>query len=191
MPGHDPLRLKAEEMKLSFDLSTMAAAVKTPNLSLRPDGSPRDAQHLVSAHIEWQFCKTFQKLFALTNADVARYTASFCEIGGPDELLRIDLCVPDDEKLSIEAMRGVYNSMDSFVKRLLKEVTCADHLYAQDDYACGKQVHLYHTPQEMISTLNRLIHTKYKGNVDALAHVHMARHLLDWREQYAPAVKLN
>lgn len=180
----------------SFDLS--ARVTQAPDFSKRPDGTPRDRLHTIASHIEWQFCSALKELFRLTNTDLMRYTASFPEVGNLDDLVRIDLAVPDPAKLSIETMRGVYDSMDRFTKRLCDEAVCRDYLYAEDDYACGKQVHLYHRPQDMIAALNSLTHKKYRGNEGVLSHLYMARHMLEQMDmlqeqslKYGPDIRLN
>lgn len=186
MRSRDTLSLETLSLMRSFELSRRIERV--PDFSYNRQGERRDPHHAITAHIEWQFCSAFQKIFKMTNDDVAQYTASFPEIGKDRDALRIDFVIPDQNKTSIQKMMPIYESMDRFVNRLLKESVCQDLLYAEDDYACGKQVHIYHTPESMIAALHGLIHSKYRGNEDCLSHVYMARHLLEQREYYAPGI---
>lgn len=189
MRDRNDLSLEDLTLLRTFELSSRIKSA--PDFSRKVNGEARDPRMAINAHIEWQFCSAFQILFSMTNEDVAHYTVSFAEAGAQDDLLRIDFVFPDQNKLSIQKMLPIYESMDRFVKRLLKESTCSDLLYAEDDYACGKQVHIYHTPQAMISALHGLIHKKYSGNETALSHVYMAQHLLEQRENCAPGMRLN
>src|SRR5690606_4379580 len=140
----------------SFELSRRIEVV--PDFSRTHKGTLRDPQTAITSHIEWQFCSAFKKIFSLTNEDLCQFTVSFPEIVQPNDMLRLDFIIPELDKTSIKRMMPVYESMDRFVKRFLKEAVCADLLYAQDNYACGKQINIYHTPEAMITALHGLIH---------------------------------
>lgn len=181
--------LQTLSMVRSFALSARVASM--PDFSAKPDGSPRTPRLAVACQIEWQFCEVFNAMFQMEHQDMHDFVPTFATMDEKDELFRLDLVYPDAKKRSVETMRPIYESMDRFIRRLEKEVICKDYLYAEDDYACGKQVHIYHRPQDMIVALHGLTHKKYRGNEECLSHLYMARHLLERFDDFVPAARMN
>lgn len=176
-------------MVRSFELSSKIETV--PDFAFEQDGTARDPELAIAYHIQWNLCQVFKGLFAMEHEDLWHYVTDFAKVGKGADFFRIDLLYPDALKRDIPTMMPIYDTMDRFVRRFMNEVVCPDLLYVQKDHACSPAIQIFHTPLAMISALDTLVHKKYRGNQECLAHLHMARHLLDRLDGYKPVLALH
>jgi hypothetical protein len=190
MPGHDPLRLKAEEMKMSFDLG--AQAPQAPSFLSDTEGNELSPPMKNASTMQWHFIQVFGRMFSIGHEHLHHYDIRSGDAIRPDGLFRLDFVCEHSKKQDPAERISVYDTLDRFFKNLLKKSLCADYLYVERDYAAGGKTHLYYKPLALIAALEKLAADSYTDPKQIFkGHLTMARHLSERLNLSEPSIKLN
>lgn len=181
--------IKEQQLRREFDLCARAAKTMGP-LPTKADGSAHSAEMSLDLSIQQSLSWALKTSMDIHNKDLSPYCVAVPLPDGEQDSYSFTIYMTDEKKGDLLTQPALYDDMERFIRRVLKEADNTDTVRAQTDYT-NHHITLHYQPMPLIETLHQLTHKIYRGNETILGHLYMAQHMMDWQKDYRPKLQIN
>lgn len=181
--------LKDRQLFREFELSAKVSESQN-SLLTKEERSSYSAEVSLDISVQTSLSWALMTAMHIHNADLLPYYVAVPLPEEEQDRYSFTICMPDEKKGNLLTQPALYDAMDRFLKRFIREGDDPDLLYTSKDYT-NHHVTLYYQPEHLKDTLHQMTHKIYRGNETILGHLYMAQHLMDWKKDYRPALQIN